>query len=387
MMGGNLPAGSAVTCLVPTHNRANFLRRWFRFYRQFPPGFQVLVADSSRPEAAAENRAIVAHEAGLMAARIQHFDLNLIGKILRALERVETPFVNLCADDDLILPEAVRRSAEFLAANPGYVSAQGRSARVNPARRWFGLNRLRGYSLEQDDSLVRCQTLRETWFTNFYAVFRTETLRDMFRLTEAATDCTETYALAEAFLSQLSAIWGRIKVLPVMHLVMEVHPATASVRHRGSSWSAVESGYQRFHAGLVAEFVRAGIDGTVAGNYLSQQFVHFRDPTLLGRSRGRTGAAWLNYWVRSARERWQDWSHPVNVRHTRSINAADLAGSEPEWRSAVELMRRYPHGMPAGNSDCPGGVRPADDVTPRSVTESGATKAPPSGPSCKLDPP
>jgi glycosyltransferase domain-containing protein len=171
MMGGNPPAGSAVTCLVPTHNRANFLRRWFHFYRQFPPGFQVLVADSSRPDPAAENREIVAHEAGLMAAKIQHFDLNLIAKILRALEQVETPFVNLCADDDLILPEAVRRSADFLAANSGYVSAQGRTAKIYPRRRWFGCERLKGYSIEDAEALDRCRRLAGNFFTNFYNTF------------------------------------------------------------------------------------------------------------------------------------------------------------------------------------------------------------------------
>jgi glycosyltransferase domain-containing protein len=347
MMGGNLPAGSAVTCLVPTHNRANFLRRWFRFYRQFPPGFQLLVADSSRPEAAAENREIVAHEAGLMAARIQHFDLNLIGKILRALEQVETPFVNLCADDDLILPEAVRRSAEFLAANLGYVSAQGRTAKIYPRRRWFGCERLKGYSIEDAVALTRCRRLAGNFFTNFYAVYRTETLRELFRLTAEHTDSSVTYALAEMLLSQLSAARGRLKVLPCMHLLLERHPAMAGVQCRGQVWEDVQAQYARFRTCLVAELVRAGTAPEAAGAYVDEQYVHYRDPNLLHRLRRRSPAEQLRHWSRSARERCEDHFHPVDVRHKRPVRALDIAGAETQWLAAVALMRAHPDGLPA----------------------------------------
>ncbi len=347
MMGGNPPAGSAVTCLVPTHNRANFLRRWFHFYRQFPPGFQVLVADSSRPDAAAENRKIVADQAGRISATILHLDLNLIGKILRALESVETPFVNLCADDDLILPEAVRRSADFLAANSGYVSAQGRTAKIYPRRRWFGCERLKGYSIEDAEALDRCRRLAGNFFTNFYAVYRTETLRELFRLTAEHTDSTVTYALAEMLLSQLSAARGRLKVLPCMHLLLERHPAMAGVQCRGQVWEDVLAQYARFRACLVAELVRAGTAPEAAGAYVDEQYVHYRDPNLLHRHRRRTPAEQLRHWSRSARERFEDHFHPVDVRHKRPVGALDIAGAETQWQAAVALMRAHPDGLPA----------------------------------------
>jgi glycosyltransferase domain-containing protein len=337
-----------VTCLVPTHNRANFLRRWFAFYVQFPPGFEVVVVDSSQPDMVLKNSALVRAHSSALRSRHLVLDLSFISKIRHALEEVETPWVCLCADDDIVLPSAVRRSAEFLSQEPRYVSAQGRSARVKPSRRWFGHNHLKGYSIEDDDPLIRCQRLAETWFTNFYAVYRTDTLLEMFRLTEAHSDCRVTYALAEMLLSQLSAIRGRIRVLPFMHLIMEVHPATTSVQRRGLVWEDFAVQYQSFRICLATQLTRAGVDPTIAGSYIDRQFVRFRDPRLSHQNPRRTVAAWMQYWGRSARERWVDWFHGVNVRHQRSIRAGDIAGTEAEWGAAVGLMRAFPDGLPAG---------------------------------------
>ena len=50
---------SAITCLVPTHNRPQFLRRLLKFYGQFPPSFAISVVDSSCPDTAAQNVAAI----------------------------------------------------------------------------------------------------------------------------------------------------------------------------------------------------------------------------------------------------------------------------------------------------------------------------------------
>ena len=138
-----------VTCVVPTHERTAFLRRWLEFYRRFPPGFDVLVADSSGPATTAANRDLIRSVTVSDGSRVEHLPIDrpLGAKILECLGRVTTPFVTLCADDDIVLPDAVRRSAEFLAGSPGHVSAQGRTVKVYPSRRWFGCDRLKGFSI------------------------------------------------------------------------------------------------------------------------------------------------------------------------------------------------------------------------------------------------
>jgi glycosyltransferase domain-containing protein len=329
-----------ITCVVPTHNRAPFLRRWLNFYVDFVPEFDVLVVDSNRPDALSENSAILRERVG--AIRVRHLILKLgfIAKIRQALELVETPWVTLCADDDLALPAAVRQSAEFLAEHPGYSSAQGRTAKVYPRRYLFGCDRLKGFSIEDEDPLVRCQRLAQNWFTNFYAVYRTETLREMFRLTELNVD-----ALAEMFLSQLSAIRGRIKVLPCLHLILEMHAGAAGVQCRGVPWADAEAQFQRFRACLVSELVSAGTNPQLAGAYVDRQFVRFRNPNL--RNPRRSAAQWLRYWGQSSRERLEDWFHEVNVRHKRPICARDIGEARTAWRSALTLMRTYPDGIPA----------------------------------------
>jgi glycosyltransferase domain-containing protein len=337
----------AVTCLVPTHNRANFLRRWLRFYREFPPGFAVTVVDSSGPSAAAENVALVEAARGSLKIQYQHLDLDLMTKCQQALETTTTPFVTLCADDDLVFPDAVAKCAEFLARNSGYSSALGRTAKVYPNRRWFGRVRLKGYSIEDDDPLVRCRRLAGNFFTNYYAVYPLDTLRANFRLVSAHTDSRTTYALAEMLLSQLSAIRGRIKVLPFMHLVLERHPAMAGVLCRGQQWNEVEAHYQRFKQCLVEEFANAGVERAKAGEYVDEQFVHFRDPNLLHRLRKRSLGEALQHHLRAACERVEDRFQNEGVRHRRPIRAGDIAGSETIWKAAVQIMRDHPDGIPA----------------------------------------
>lgn len=336
-----------VTCLVPTHNRTNFLRRWLRFYREFPPGFAVTVIDSSGPAAAAENVALIEAARGNLKIRYLHLDLDLMTKCQQALETMTTPFVTLCADDDLVFPEAVAKCAEFLGRNPGYSSALGRTAKVYPNRRWFGRVRLKGYSIEDDDPLERCRRLAGNFFTNYYAVYPLETLRANFRLVSDHTDSRATYALAEMLLSQLSAIRGRIKVLPIMHLVLERHAAMAGVLCRGQQWAEVEAHYLRFRQCLVEEFANAGVERGRAGEYVDEQFVHFRDPNLLHRLRKRSVSEALKHHLRSACERVEDRFQNEGVRHRWPIRAGDIAGAETFWKAAVQIMRDHPDGMPA----------------------------------------
>jgi glycosyltransferase domain-containing protein len=328
-----------VTCVIPTHNRTPFLRRWLKFYTQFVPEFEVLVVDSSMGSALSGNSTALQDEAG--AIRVRHLALNLglYTKIREALDLVETKWVTLCADDDIVLPAAVRRCARFLAENPGYVSAQGRTAKVYPRRLLMGCDRLKGYSIEDDDALTRCHRLAANWFTNFYAVYRTEDLRETFRLTEQNVD-----SMAEMFLSQLSAVRGRIKVLPCMHLILEVHPGAAGVQCRGATWPDAEAQFQRFRACFVQEATAAGIDPRLAGEHVERHYSRFRQPSL--QKPRRSAVQWLEYWRQSAQERWEDWFHEVNVRHKRPMLQRDVGDAQAEWSVALSLMRKYPDGIP-----------------------------------------
>jgi glycosyltransferase domain-containing protein len=339
----------SITCLVPTHRRPQFLRRLLRFYRQVPPGFRIVAVDSSDAALADENARVVA-EACAAGLDVEHrrSDLDFIGKCRAALEATESPFVCLCADDDVIFPDAVYQCADFLEQHPGYISAQGRTAQVYPGRRWFGCVRLKGFDITDDDPFVRCRTLAGSFFSNFYSVYRREQLAENFRITAANSDSRLSYTMPEMLLSQLSALRGRIKVLPVMHLLMERHPTNAGYLGRSGVRQQAEEMYQRFKSGLAAEFVSAGINRTLAESYIDEFFGYFRESSLAHRKRRRSLGESLNHKVRSLQERAAEFLADEQTRHRRLIRASDYAGSEAAWNTAVQLIREFPLGIPEG---------------------------------------
>jgi glycosyltransferase domain-containing protein len=336
-----------LTCVVPTHHRAPFLRRLLRFYRECPPGFGFIIVDSSAEAEAAANARVIA-EAVAGGLRVEHrrIVLDFVGKLAQALTEVRTPFVMLCADDDVLFPKACHHCADFLAAHPSYVSAQGRSARLNTSRRWFNCYRTKGYCIEDDDPLLRCRRLTNSWFSNFYSVYQTEVLHHLLATVNRHVDCAETYLLAENLLSQLSAIYGRIKILPVMHNLVQAHPDTATHSSRGRKWSDVENRYQRFHSCLHHELCAAGVRSDVAAAHIEGAFRHFRDPASLSQRPKRSLGEWIAHSLKAVEDRINDSAHPANVRHKRSITSRDYAGAETEWATAVALLKRFPRGIP-----------------------------------------
>lgn len=336
-----------LTCVVPTHHRAPFLRRLLRFYRECPPGFGFVIVDSSaEPEAEANARVIA--EAVLGGLQVEHrrLALDFVGKLAVALAEVRTPFVMLVADDDVLFPAACHRCVEFLEANPGFVSAQGRTALLYPDRKRFAAMRLKGFDVDDAEPFARCQRLADSFFSNFYSVYRTADLANNFRITAAATDSRLSYTMPEMLLSQLSLIRGRVKILPAMHLLMERHPTNASFLGRTGERQQAEAMYQRFRMCLVAELAAAGVAAERAGQYVDDAFGYFRQTSLKHRARRRTFGQKLTRLGRSFLERIEDAFQCDRARHRRLLRRGDIAGDEHAWEVAVNLMRAYPDGVP-----------------------------------------
>ncbi len=337
-----------LTCLVPTHRRPAFLRRFFRFYRECRPGFGFVVVDSSDGVAAEENGQVIG-EACAAGLRIEHrrTTLDFVGKLAEALEEVDSRFVMMCADDDVLFPEACLRCASYLEAHPECFSVQGRTALLYPGRRWFASMRLKGYDVEDADAFLRCRRLSSSFFSNFYAVCRREELARNFRIAAEDTDSRLSYTLPEMLLSQLSALRGRIKVLPVMHLLMERHATNAGVVGRTGERRDAEVQFERFRNRLVAEFAGVGVSREAAGDYVDTAFGYFRETNLRHRARRYPVTRKLVRVARALAERIGDAFHCDRVRHRRLLRRGDIAGSEREWGIAVRLMREHPDGIPA----------------------------------------
>lgn len=342
-----------LTCLVPTHNRPQFLRRLLRFYSRFSPGFKFLVVDSSHPAAAAENVAVIESWKSDVEVEYRYFDLSFIDKCVRGLEQVRTPFVVFCGDDDILFPDAVRQCVEFLASETGYSSALGRTVQLNTTPAFWdgsGLRVLKGYSIEQDGPLERCRQMVTRVFSSFYAVYRTETLLGNFRITAGHTDSQQSLEVPEALLSQLSVLRGRLKVLPLMYSIRQRHRTNASVALRSGLRPQVELFYQRFKECLTDQFQHAGIDRADAQRFIDDSLGFLRDPNLAHRRPRRSPIELARQVVVGLAERAADLIWTNCARHCRPLRPSDFAGCKPEWHAALQLIRGFPQGMPSDHS-------------------------------------
>lgn len=206
-----------VTVLIPSHQRPALLARALEHYA--PSGLPVVVADSSPAPFA---------RAGEFE-RLQYLhlpDVPFEAKLQRLAGLAATPYAVLCADDDLTSTASIMRCAEFLDSNPDHSGAHGHYLRV-----------LRGKGetlvepcyrdthragVPSPDPATRLLELNRPYVPLFYAVLRTEVLREAFG---PGHEQERFYASSELALGIAAAALGKIAVLPTLHTVRDIVPS------------------------------------------------------------------------------------------------------------------------------------------------------------------
>jgi len=342
-----------ITCIVPTHNRPHFLRRLLKFYKAFPPSHPFLIVDTSHAAAAAENVTVINDAKESLKLDYRHVDMNYIDKCVYGLQETSTPYAIFCADDDLIFPDAIRPCVEFLNQSPQYSAALGKTVQISPTRPIRParqLQVLRGYSIEQPQPLDRCRQMITQLFSSYYAVYRTEILRDNFRLTSANTDTRLNAYGSEMMLSQLSVLRGKIKVLPMMYSIRERHDDNLGSTVRDGVQQEPEALYQRFKSCLAAQLVQTGVAQSEADRYLDQRFGFLRDSHYGTRRRRRSVLELLRQTYHGIVDRIADQVWTDQPRFVRRLMKRDIVGCGPAWDFAVQLIREYPKGITVPDS-------------------------------------
>jgi glycosyltransferase domain-containing protein len=337
-----------ITCLGPTHNRPQFLRRLLTYYSVFWPEFSFLVVDSSGRQAAAENNSAIERFRRTLKIEYRHFASDYMSKCINALGLVRTPFVVFCADDDLLIPDSVGKCVEFLEVEEGFATVQGRTALLNTTRStWHRrLKILKGYSIDQNCPLDRCHRIASNFFSNLYAVHRTKCLLDNFRIAAANMDLNSSPHLAEALLLQMSVLRGRVKVLPLMYSIWQRHGENASTQNQSGLEPEAELHYQRSKGTLRRQMTSEGIDQSDAECFIDDWYGHCRNPELASWRRCVSMKERFRRIMTGLVERMEDLVSLDRVRHCRSIRLSDLVGCESTWQAAVKLISDFPQGIP-----------------------------------------
>lgn len=204
-----------LSLIVPTFDRPEWISRLLRFLAPSKKQFKLVLLDSSTSDIVEQNRAC-AQSLGIdLTHRVYPREKPFKEKLLDGLRLIDTEYCVFCADDDLIIPEALRKSVQFLEQNSDYSGAHGLYFAYSGENGQYFVDDIlysqRG--LDQDGSLARLACLFEDYQSNFYGVFRTGAQRHAF---EAAVSQTSSLYF-ELMQSAHTAIQGKVARLPIIY--------------------------------------------------------------------------------------------------------------------------------------------------------------------------
>ncbi|HUL90775.1 MAG TPA: TIGR00180 family glycosyltransferase [Burkholderiales bacterium] len=217
------------TLVIPTLNRPALLKQLVRYYYKRAWPVNLLVLDSSMPEIARENSEALAPFGNAVRHVVFETTEPWASKLLRGLEMVESRYVSFCADDDVVFPVGVQNAIAYLDSHAEYVGAHGIYFNFRPDGRLVHVkNEYSGPSNEATHPGARIFRLCQKYQSLFYAVYRTQDLRDIF----ASLQTLNTFLFQELFQSVAAVIKGKIKRLPSIYAARQYGPPAESNRKK-----------------------------------------------------------------------------------------------------------------------------------------------------------
>lgn len=116
-----------VDLIIPTFNRTDYLRRILDYYLELGVDFNYIIADSSNQEIKRQNKKLINKYTKLNILYVDKFSDKLIQsyKFAKMVQYAKSKYVIFCADDDFIIPNAIRECVKFLENHPDYSAAHG----------------------------------------------------------------------------------------------------------------------------------------------------------------------------------------------------------------------------------------------------------------------
>ena len=223
---------SSVSFVIPTMNRARFLRQLVRYYHQQGVACPIYIGDSSGPEQQAVIKGAL-QEAPSLKAQYAYYspDVALYSVMADLIKKVDTPYIALHGDDDFFVPRAVLKGVQFLEQHPDYSVVHGEavlfavnpdlSLNSGPASRY-----VQGAREESSAEERLCAHLSD-YSTTAFSIHRTAQMRANYEKTVAAGLDVK---MAEVITSALSMVQGKAKKLNQLFMVRRAHADQDSVK-------------------------------------------------------------------------------------------------------------------------------------------------------------
>lgn len=223
------------TLIIPTYNRPRELAAQLNYLDALGARFPIFVLDSSRPEVSALNKQRV--EATRLRVRYYSYPEEITGqeKFADGVERVETPYCGLCADDDLVIIRGLLQSLDALRSNQRAVVAQGYTFMFQmDAQGAIVLSHFVNFnpSVTSQLPLARIAETFDRYQAVVYGCFRTPTLRRILKRAESVFGPL----FHEFLMAALTAIEGQIIRVPVVSHGRYMGPSFTQERWHPLEW-------------------------------------------------------------------------------------------------------------------------------------------------------
>jgi glycosyltransferase domain-containing protein len=241
-----------LTIIIPTHNRHHYLSRCVRWFSN--TGCNIIIADSTETPWVNELKDLpqvtyLHHPGG--------FEV-YIAKMVAAYDHVVTPYAMMCADDDFTIHAAMKQSVDFLDESPSFHVCCG----YHYLFQSFGPRVIlwpmdyKTHDLTHEDWKER---LPSATSTPYYAVVRTESMRDAFTflLGQDFTGIESAFVgFVDTALTLMVARRGKFKRLPTPFAFREYSPVVSAQGLRPRTITSP----------VVARFYSALIDRLIDGD-------------------------------------------------------------------------------------------------------------------------
>ena len=237
------------TLVIPTYNRPKPLAALLGYLRAARTPCRILVLDSSQPQPRAATRRVV--EATNLNLHYVEFpsETHPFDKFREGVHKVTTEFCALCADDDLVVLDGVRRCLDALRSNPQASVAQGYSFSFLCQRNGdVDLGNILYFSSTIDDAtpLARLAKLFARYQAATYGNYRTAVLQRIFDTLKPMTSILGRELLGSA----LAAVEGQMIRVPCFS-----HGRSMDASESYEHWHPLEW-FAKEPDGLFAEYSR-----------------------------------------------------------------------------------------------------------------------------------
>jgi glycosyltransferase domain-containing protein len=214
------------TVLIQTRNRPDRLKRLLTYLADNKETSKIIIADGSDPEALSINQQTLSE---LKIRTLQHLipvtqeQSQIFAQIRTALSHMDTPFIAMMADDDFVLPDALREGSRFLAANPDFLSVTGKgvSCTLDGTGKTIGTSVYQQTDCRGNSAIERLRAYGSIGTSVFYQLRRTSHLHALFDVIGNFTIPYDT-PIFEVIDKLMSVVSGKVAKLDWLFIVREM---------------------------------------------------------------------------------------------------------------------------------------------------------------------